>query len=152
MPDENEPYGSWSAIAQAIKAAATKAARGARDVTTQIRQAQFDRFLSRVFADGDESEWLLRGGVGMLARVPQARATQDIDLSASRAVDLDAAVQALQDAAGRDLGDHLRFALTRTVATGLGDNQPDVQPGAPCSPAPTPTPADGSVRSPSTSW
>ena len=129
MPDESEPYGSWSAIAQAIKTAATKAARtrGARDVTTQIRQAQFDRFLSRVFADGNESEWLLKGGVGMLARVPQARATQDIDLSASRAVDLDTAVQALQEAAGHDLGDHLRFALTRTIATGLGDNQPDVQ-------------------------
>lgn len=129
MPDPNEPYGSWTAIAQAIKAAATQAARapGARDVATQIRQAQFDRFLSRIFADGRDSEWLLKGGVGMLARVAQARSTQDIDLSARHAVDLDSAIKALQSAAARNLDDHVRFTLTRTVRTGLGDNQPEVQ-------------------------
>jgi hypothetical protein len=34
------------------------------------RQARFDRFLSRVFAKGERSEWLLKGGMSMLARVP----------------------------------------------------------------------------------
>ncbi|WP_222851172.1 hypothetical protein [Phytoactinopolyspora mesophila] len=65
----------------AIKEAAKKPARqtgpGASAATlAQIRQARFDRFLSRVFADGDQSEWLLKGGMSMLARVLRSRTTQ----------------------------------------------------------------------------
>ena len=49
-------------------------------VTERIRQELFRRFLSRVFAGGEQSEWLLTGGTGVLARAPSARATKDIDL------------------------------------------------------------------------
>ena len=49
----------------------------AATVDAQIRQARFDRFLLRVFADGEESEWLLKGGMSMLAREPRARTTKD---------------------------------------------------------------------------
>jgi len=124
---EGEGYSSWTGIAQAIKAAAARRAReGGPEVTAQIAQAQQDRFLSRVFADGEESEWLLKGGMAMLARVPRSRATQDLDLAATGSRDLDDAQAALEQAAGRDLGDHVRFQLTSVRETGRGENQPGV--------------------------
>jgi hypothetical protein len=106
MPEAG--YGSWTAIAQAIKAAATRArAEGvtSQDVAAQIAQARQDRFLSRVFADGAQPDWLLKGGGAMLARVPHTRATKDVDLAA-RIGDLDEAQAALERAAGRQLDDH----------------------------------------------
>ena len=93
MP-EPDGYKDWTGLAQAIKAAATKAAgdgASALDVNAQIVQAQHDRFLSRVFAEGEESEWLLKGGTAMLARVPKSRSTKDLDLASTGAADLDAA-------------------------------------------------------------
>lgn len=78
-----------------------------------------------MFADGEDSEWLLKCGVSMLARVPKARATKDVDL-ASSAGDLEEAEEALRRCVAVDLGDHVTFRLTRRRPTGLGDNQPDV--------------------------
>jgi hypothetical protein len=68
---------------------------GAASVDAQIRQARFDRFLSRVFAEGEWSEWLLKGGMSMLARVPRSRTTKDVDHAALRAPDLAEAERAL---------------------------------------------------------
>lgn len=122
-------YQDWTGIAQAIKAAAThalKAGTSSQDVSAQIIQAQHDRFLSRIFADGEQSEWLLKGGTAMLARVPRSRSTTDLDLASATAADLDQAQAALQQAAARDLGDHLRFELATIRPTGRGDNQPGV--------------------------
>lgn len=130
-PPSEQPtaYPSWTAIAQATKQVAARAvqAEQATDTGSQILLARFDRFLSRVFADGDQSEWLLKGGVSMLARVPRSRSTTDIDLAALTPTDLDEAVADLARIAGRDLGDHLRFQLIGTRPTGTGDQQPDVQ-------------------------
>lgn len=122
-------YGSWTAIASAIKASAQRArADGTtnQDVAAQIAQARLDRFLSRVFSDGEQSEWLLKGGGAMLARVSHTRSTKDVDLASSSG-DLDEAQAALERAAGQQLDDHLRFELTTARATGRGDNQPGVQ-------------------------
>ncbi|MCJ1714461.1 nucleotidyl transferase AbiEii/AbiGii toxin family protein [Curtobacterium sp. VKM Ac-2922] len=124
-----EGYGSWTAIASAIKASAQRArAESAtnQDVGALIAQARLDRFLSRVFSDGERSEWLLKGGGAMLARVLHTRATKDVDLASSSG-DLDEAQLALERAAGQQLDDHLRFELTTARATGRGDNQPGVQ-------------------------
>nr|WP_269329954.1 nucleotidyl transferase AbiEii/AbiGii toxin family protein [Kineosporia babensis] len=116
----------------AIKEAAKKAAReagprvSAASVDAQIRQARFDRFLSRVFAEGEQSEWLLKGGMSMLARVPRSRTTKDMDLAAQYATDLAAAERALLALVAVDLDDHLTFRLIRSAPTGLGDNQPGV--------------------------
>ncbi|MFH8253087.1 nucleotidyl transferase AbiEii/AbiGii toxin family protein [Microbacterium sp. B2969] len=126
---EEAGYRSWQGISQAIKAEAARAAKTGDsnlNVNEQIVQANHDRFLSRVFADGQDSEWLLKGGTAMLARVPKARATKDLDLAATNATDLDAAQEALQRVASRDLGDHIRFQLTGVRETGLGQNQPGV--------------------------
>ena len=122
------PYKDWRSVAQAIKSASTHTARPgeAGSVASQILQAHFDRLLSRVFFEGDDSQWLLKGGTAMLARVPLTRATKDIDL-AYPVNDLASALPALEASASRDLGDHLAFSLTATRQTGLGDNQPGVQ-------------------------
>ena len=127
---ERDGYGDWRSLELAIKEAAKQAAReagagvSAATVDAQIRQARFDRFLSRVFAAGDESEWLLKGGMSMLARVPRSRTTKDVDLAAQKAADLAEAEKALVDLVDVDLGDHLTFRLIRSTPTGLGENQP----------------------------
>lgn len=128
----SEGYGDWRSLELAIKDAARKAAAdagpgvSAASVDAQIRQARFDRFLSRVFADSEQSEWLLKGGMSMLARVPRSRTTKDVDLAALHASDLVDAERALAVLAEADLGDHLTFRLIRSTPTGLGDNQPGV--------------------------
>lgn len=125
-------YEDWRSLELAIKEAAKKAARdagpgvGAATIDAQIRQARFDRFLSRVFADGEQSEWLLKGGMSMLARVPRSRTTKDMDLAAQQAGDLAEAERSLSVLVAADLGDHLTFRLIRSEPTGFGDNQPGV--------------------------
>jgi hypothetical protein len=136
MAEREEPgregYGDWRSLELAIKDAAKKVARqagpsiSAASVDAQIRQARFDRFLSRVFAEGEQSEWVLKGGMSMLARVPRSRTTKDVDLAALRASDLAEAGRALAALAEVDLGDHLTFRLIRSTPTGLGENQPGV--------------------------
>lgn len=126
-------YGDWRSLELAIKDAAKKKAKqegagiSATTVDAQIRQARYDRFLSRVFADREASEWLLKGGLSMLARVPRSRTTKDVDLAAQHAADLDQAERALSTLVAVDLGDHLTFRLVRSLPTGAGDNQPGVQ-------------------------
>ena len=75
---------------------------------------------------GEESEWLLKGGMSMLARVPRSRSTKDIDLASGTAADLAEAERALTALVAVDLGDHLTFRLIRSAPTGMGDNQPGV--------------------------
>lgn len=132
MAEANEGYSDWRSLELAIKEAAKKAAAQvdprvkAAQVSAPIKQARFDRFLSRVFADGENSEWLLKGGVSMLARVPRSRTTKDVDLAALQAADLAEAERALSELVAVDLGDHLTFRLIGSAPTGLGDNQPGV--------------------------
>lgn len=132
MAKPDDEYGGWRSLELAIKEAAKKAAANAgpgisaASVDAKMRQARFDRFLSRVFADGEESEWLLKGGMSMLARVPRARTTKDVDLASLQAADLADAERALSELVAVNLGDHLTFRLIRSTPTGQGDNQPGV--------------------------
>jgi hypothetical protein len=129
---DSRSYADWRALELAMKDAAKKvvqrssARASAETIDALIRQARYDRFLSRVFAPGDESEWLLKGGMSMLARVPRSRATRDVDLAAQRAENLVQAEEALTELVDVNLGDHLRFRLIRSTQTGLGDNQPGI--------------------------
>lgn len=118
-----DTYRSWPAIAAAIKDTAKH--HPGTDLNTQLSMAIFDRFLSRVFSDGADSEWLLKGGTSMLARVPTARATTDVDLAAAAAT-LDAATDALSDLVAQDLGDHITFTITDTD-NNPGGGQPGVE-------------------------
>jgi hypothetical protein len=105
-----EPYPTAAGVEAAIKDAAKKAAATdpSLNVNERIRLEHFNRFLSRIFSEGAESEWLLKGGTGMLARVPSARTTLDIDLYRD-GFTLDQALADLRRLASTDLGDHFRF-------------------------------------------
>lgn len=110
IPGESEDsYPNGRAIRQAIKAAAL--ASGPRDtVAERIQMAWFDRFLCRVFRSDSRSEWLLKGGFGLLSRLTDTRSTSDIDFTVS-GKNLDDAVAELQAMASLNLGDHLKFEM-----------------------------------------
>ncbi len=109
-------YADGKGVESAIKAAAQKAQAEDPSLTIseRIRLEYFNRFLSRVFSEGHESEWVLKGGAGMLARVPSTRATTDIDLY-RRGYDLDEAIADLRRLAEVDLGDHRRVQPVEQV-------------------------------------
>lgn len=74
-----------------------------------LRQFAYDRLLARVFT-AEPDGWVLKGAAAMLARLPQARHSKDIDLY-SQTGDLAHAERALREAATLDLGDYFRFEL-----------------------------------------
>ncbi len=110
MTASPEPYPTARGVEAAIKTAAHKAAQAdpALDTGKRIELEYFNRFLSRIFSQGDESEWVLKGGTGMLARVPSTRSTHDIDLY-RQGFTLNQALADLRRLAAIDLGDHFRF-------------------------------------------
>ncbi len=120
-----EPYPTPAGVEAAIKDAAKKAAKSdpSLDVNRRIQLEYFNRFLSRVFSDREGSEWLLKGGTGMLARVPSSRATQDIDL-ARRGFTLDQALDDLVRLSRVDLDDHFNFEYASHSDSIGTDNQP----------------------------
>lgn len=122
---EPEPYSTPRGVENAIKDAAKKAAAAdpSLDVNERIQLEYFNRFLSRVFSEAEDSEWVLKGGTGMLARVPSTRATRDIDLY-RRGFTLAQALDDLIRLATVDLGDHFRFQYV-SHAESIGN---DIQP------------------------
>ncbi len=123
--DDPQPYPTAKGVEDAIKAAAKRASADDPALTTseRIRLEYFNRFLSRVFSDGPDSEWVLKGGTGMLARVASTRATLDIDLYRG-GYGLEEALEDLRRRAERDLGDHFRFVYTGHRAILAGEAQP----------------------------
>lgn len=123
MPDVDYP--DARAVEAAIKAAAKSAhdADPTRQTGDLIRQAYYDRFLCRVFSDADASEWVLKGGTGMLARIPTARRTLDADLYRA-SYDKDQALDDLRRLAEFDLGDHFRFVYREHHEILADDAQP----------------------------
>lgn len=107
-PDRSYP--NWKALNTALSAAAkAQAQETGQSQNDLMKMAYLDRFLCRVF-DNDEADWVLKGGTGMLSRVPEARTTKDIDVATSVG-DIDAAEEALTGLVARDIGDHLTFEL-----------------------------------------
>lgn len=122
---EQQPYSTARGVENAIKDAARRAAAAdpSRDVNRRIQQEYFNRFLSRVFSEAEDSEWVLKGGTGMLARVPSTRATRDIDLY-RRGFTLTQALDDLIRLAAIDLGDHFRFPYVSHALSIGNDTQP----------------------------
>jgi hypothetical protein len=121
--DHETSYASPAAVEQAIKAAANQAfcADASISVDERIRLEHFHRFLSRIFSQGGNHDWVLKGGTGMLARIPSARATMDIDLY-NHDQSLDKALTELRRLASIDLGDFFRFQFTGYSKTLIGTN------------------------------
>jgi hypothetical protein len=82
------------------------------------REFLYQRFLARVF-DG-ESLWVLKGGIGLLTRLPGARHSRDIDLLHLTADPAEAEAE-LRSFGRRDLHDHLRFEVVRSLALSVED-------------------------------
>lgn len=105
-------YSDARAVDQAIKALARKDSAWETDsqVHRRLETLFRDRLLSRVFSDGESAPWLLKGGSGILARIPNGRRTHDADIQIN-AGQIDSATEDLQRLLDRDLGDHMRFEL-----------------------------------------
>ena len=105
-------YKTPKALEQAVKAAAVKSDR---DTSRAIAGFYHDRFLCRLFS-ADEPAFVLKGGQSMLAKIPDARETRDVDLL-GRTPDLDEALFDLKEAAAVDLGDFIEFRFRNAVPT-----------------------------------
>jgi hypothetical protein len=105
------PYATPEALRAAVTDRAKDAAAAQPHYSVAERQRQFayGRLLARVFSDEPE-RWVLKGGAALLARLPDARHSRDVDLWGSGA-DLDAAERALEQSAALDLGDHMSFRV-----------------------------------------
>ena len=125
MMHSPEPYLTARGVEAAIKEAAKKAAQAdpSIDTSKRIQLEYFNRFLSRIFSEGEDSEWVLKGGAGVLARIPSTRSTRDIDLY-RQGFSLDQALEDLRRLASADLGDHFRFEYTSHEASTAADAQP----------------------------
>lgn len=90
---------------------------GERGITVNSLRLKLliERFLARLFVD-DDAPWLVKGGYAMELRLrDRARTTKDLDLACDEddasTQNLDAIRERLQEAAERDLGDHLVFRV-----------------------------------------
>ena len=108
-------FSSPRALEMAAKEAAKKS-----DLSTNRALTLFwwDRFLTRVF-QGDEPEFVLKGGMSMLARMG-TRFTKDIDLS-TRESSLKFAQKKLIERASRDLGDFFHFEFLSAEPITIND-------------------------------
>lgn len=122
---ESAPYPTARGVESAIKDAAKKATRNDPSLTVgkRVELEHFNRFLSRIFSEGENSEWVLKGGTSILARVAATRTTRDIDLYRAGST-LDQALDDLVRLAGIDLGDHFRFEYVGHSVTLGTDTQP----------------------------
>lgn len=122
---EREPYLTAGGVEHAIRDAAKRAAGAdpSLDVNKRIQLEHFNRFLSRIFSEGDSSEWVLKGGTGILARVSSTRATRDIDLF-RQGFTLAESLSDLIRLAKTNLADHFRFEYVSRADTIGTDAQP----------------------------
>ncbi len=89
------PYRTPDAFHQALKERIAKAASSDSLGISEIRrQFAYSRFLYRVFASED-SRWLLKGGAGLLARIP-SRARHSLDIDLMHRDDMSEAIKLLQ--------------------------------------------------------
>ncbi len=113
------PYATPRALIDAITTRIRNAVTAGSPYTAsqQRRQLAYDRLLARVFLAAPE-RWVLKGAGNLLARIPRARYSLDLDLLYEG--ELDAAVEGLRLAAAQDLRDHFRFEIGPARETLVG--------------------------------
>lgn len=93
------PYSTPEAFRRALTDRIAHVAESRSQNVAEIRrQFAYGRFLYRVFASGD-SRWVLKGGTGLLARIP-SRARYSIDIDLMRRDDMTRAIELLQTLGG----------------------------------------------------
>lgn len=120
-----ESYTTPRGVEAAIKEAAKIGAQAdpSLDTSKRIQLEYFNRFLSRIFSEGEGSEWVLKGGTSILARIPSTRSTRDIDLYC-QGFTLDQALEDLKRLAKTNLSDHFRFEYVSHEVALAADTQP----------------------------
>jgi len=101
----------------------TRAAARGRTSNQLRREFVAQRFLARVFHDPD-TPWILKGGTAMLARLPDARHSRDVDLyRPGSEIDLDQALTDLVAALDARAIDRFRFVVEawRAIAQDAAD-------------------------------
>lgn len=115
----DSPYRTAAAFRSAVDTRLKSLARETgRPFVELRREFLYQRFLARVFEQ--EPLWVLKGGIGLLTRLPGARHSRDIDLlhlTAKPAV----AEAELRAIGRRELGDHLRFEIVRSMALSVDE-------------------------------
>ena len=109
-------YKTPAALEMAVKAAAKASPL---DTGLAISAFYYHRLLCRVFS-AEGQRFVLKGGLSVLARTVDARATRDIDLLA-REMDPGVAVEELKRLASIDLGDFVVFRFDRAEPIKAGD-------------------------------
>jgi len=107
---------------QSLRAHARNAAKKdpAYSAQERLRFFAFSRFLARVFADQPD-DWALKGAGALLARIPVARASNDLDLVARSS--LDSVEDRLRHAAAVDLDDDFTFTIMSGSRPITGNNR-----------------------------
>ena len=118
-----EPYRDVPSFRAGVEGRLKAAARANPRIAVNDLRRQFvlQRFLARVFAE-PRTRWVLKGGTGLIVRIPGARHSNDIDLVNPQSdVLVDDAVADLRELAKHaPAGDLLRFEITDPMA---GDGQ-----------------------------
>lgn len=104
MAEVEKRYKSPEALRMAVNAAAR---RDAREPAVAASAFYINRLLFRFFRD-DNGDLLLKGGQSLVARLPKARVTRDIDLLSLRGT-LDDALEHVKALATSDAGDFLAY-------------------------------------------
>jgi predicted nucleotidyltransferase component of viral defense system len=121
-PDPTFPYKSAVAFGTAVKQfLVTAAATTTYGINELRRQFAYDRLLTRVF-DHEPDRWVLKGGGGLLARLPgQARHSMDLDLFYRG--ERTAALDSLATIAAIDIGDFFTFDVVASPTPTAGHSQ-----------------------------
>ncbi len=99
-----------AAMSRSLRDKIKLVAKGSAKSASQIeREFIIQRFLARIFLDQDAS-WILKGGTGMLVRLPTARHTRDLDLML-REGNLDSALNNLREICGPSNHDPFVFNI-----------------------------------------
>lgn len=91
-----------------------------RTVNQERRTFVMRRFLAVVFS-ADPDGWILKGGTGMMVRLPRARHTDDVDLIATRGATLDEAFRDLTEAVSSHDDGPFRYQIGAGAPI-VGDN------------------------------
>lgn len=109
-PRYTTPAAFQRAVTDKLKIAASLRHRNFNELS---REFLLQRFLARVFTDPD-SQWVLKGGTGLLMRLPGSRHSQDLDLF-HRTADVETAIEELREIAAIEGIDQYRFVLGEPV-------------------------------------
>ncbi|TCN40228.1 nucleotidyltransferase AbiEii toxin of type IV toxin-antitoxin system [Kribbella orskensis] len=119
------PYASAREFRVSANARMKKVAKDAGRPTQEInREFVMQRFLARIFREPD-APWVLKGGTGLLVRLPRARYSDDVDLLYPAGnIDLVAPLAELRNAMAQPCGDDFfRFELGRVEERAAVDDE-----------------------------